>query len=84
MMIPESLRAEHDEEVKKCNANSINDAVAGPQVAMNNVEKLMERMDRLEKSNRELKQDNARLNESYQEARKSFGELKASLKGNDQ
>ena len=26
----------------------------------------------------------ARLNESYQEARKSFGELKASLKGNDQ
>ena len=84
MLIPESLRAEHDEEVKKCNANNINDAVAGAQVAMNNVAKLIERMDRLEKIVRELKQDNARLNESYQEARKSFGELKASLKGNDQ
>ena len=83
MSIPESLRAEHDEEVKKCNAKSINDAVAGAQVAMNNVAKLIERMDRLETIVRELKQDNARLNESYQEARKSFGELKASLKGNE-
>ena len=80
MMIPESLRAEHDEEVKKCNANNINDAVAGAQVAMNEVAKLIKRMDQLNETVRELKQDNARLNESYQEARKSFGELKASLK----
>ena len=83
MMIPESLRAEHDEEVKKVNAKESIDAVAGAQVAMNNVVKLIERMDRLETIVRELKQDNARLNESYQEARKSFGELKASLKGNE-
>ena len=84
MLVPESLRAEHDEEVKKVNAKESIDAVAGAQVAMNNVVTLIERMDRLEKSNRELKQDNARLNDAYQEARKSFGELKASLKGNDQ
>ena len=83
MLIPESLRAEHDEEVKKCNANNINDAVAGSQVAMNEVAKLIKRMDQLNETVRELKQDNARLNESYQEARKSFGELKASLKGNE-
>ena len=83
MLVPESLRAEHDEEVKKVNAKESIDAVAGAQVAMNNVEKLIERMDRLETIVRELKQDNARLNESYQEARKSFGELKASLKGKE-
>ena len=83
MMIPESLRAEHDEEVKKCNAKNINDAVAGAQVAMNEVAKLIKRVDQLNETVRELKQDNARLNESYQEARKSFGELKASLKGNE-
>ena len=83
MLVPESLRAEHDEEVKKVNAKESIDAVAGAQVAMNNVEKLIERMDRLETIVRELKQNNARLNESYQEARKSFGELKASLKGKE-
>ena len=67
----------------RVNAKESIDAVAGAQVAMNNVAKLIERMDRLETIVRELKQDNARLNESYQEARKSFGELKASLKGNE-
>ena len=80
-MIPESLRAEHDQEVKKCNANNINDAVAGAQVAMNEVAKLVERMDKLNETVRELKQDNARLNESYQKARHEFAKLSQSKTG---